>query len=69
MKMCYGETNVAFYPDYKSYVNKTNKLEEKLVSENNTIVYYVTLENSHIFVDISNKNTDKSVYKLVAYNE
>jgi hypothetical protein len=44
-------------------------LERKTVSENNTFVYYFAIEDYHVYVDISNKNSEKSVFKITAYNE
>lgn len=39
------------------------------MNENNTFVYYLTLQNSNIFIDVSNKNSNQSIFKISAYNE
>lgn len=69
MKMCYGEADVQFYKDYQSFAAKKDPLERKKVNENNTFVYYLTLQNSNVYIDVSNKNSDQSIYKISAYNE
>ena len=48
---------------------KKDPLQTKTVSENNTYVYYLTLEKMKIYMNISNKNSPKSIYQVTAYNE
>lgn len=49
--------------------NKKNAISKKTVNENNTYVHYFPLDQAHVYVQVSNKNTDRSVFSMMAYNE
>ena len=69
LNTCIGDVNVSFYQSDYDKIESQSTAEYKTVKDANKFIHYLKVENKRILLEVTNSNTDLSIFEMVAYSE
>lgn len=69
IKTCIGDVNVSFYQSDFDKIDNQEISKHSTVKDANSFIHYIKVENKRLILEITNSNTDLSIFEMVVYNE
>lgn len=69
LKVCHGDVNVQFYQGDFDVLKSQNATEYKKITDNNAAIHYIKMEHDKVFLKVSNKKEELSIYEISVFNE
>ena len=69
LRVCHGDVNVEFYQDDYANIGNKNMTEFKKITDNNTSIHYIKMEHERVFLKVTNKKEELSIYEISVFNE
>lgn len=69
LKVCHGDVGLEFFQSDYENVTKNNTSEFKQIKDSNSMVHYLSLEHERVFLRVTNKKEELSIYEISLFNE
>jgi hypothetical protein len=69
LRVCHGDVNLEFFQQDIALLHAGNKTDFKKISDNNSAIHYIKMDHERVFLRVSNKKEELSIYEISVFNE